>query len=233
VSQQINLYSPIFLKQQKHFSAVTMLQALGLIMLGSALFYGYALYQVSDLSAQAHETEKKLSTEQARLAKIAEQYAPLEKSTLLEQEIARLEVLVKARQEIVGVLKNGALGSTNGYSRYMQAFARQSVGGLWLTAFDITGDGNELAISGRTLRPELIPVYVQRLSQELVMKGHQFASLQISQPQAAGAGEKSAGLRYLEFTLHSSEFEKSQAQPGKPVNLPLPTRLQSAQAINN
>ncbi|HSS46460.1 MAG TPA: hypothetical protein VLL03_03485, partial [Burkholderiales bacterium] len=178
------------------------------------------------LSVQAQETEKKLAAEQARLEKFAAQYAPLKKSTFLEQEIGRLEAQVKARQEIVETLKSGALGSTNGYSRYMRAFARQSVSGLWLTSFDILGDGNEMAIGGRTLRAELVPVYVQRLSREQVMKGRQFAFLQISQPQAEG--KKPASLPYLEFSLQSSEQSRpaGSVKPANLTTLPLSARGQ-------
>ena len=32
MSQQINLFNPIFMKQKKYFSVTTMLQALGLIV---------------------------------------------------------------------------------------------------------------------------------------------------------------------------------------------------------
>ena len=51
MSQQINLFNPIFLKQRKYFSLLAMLQALGLIVLGSLFLYGYALYQVEQLRA--------------------------------------------------------------------------------------------------------------------------------------------------------------------------------------
>ena len=43
MSQQINLYNPIFLKQEKHFSARTMLQATGVVLLGAAGVCAYAL----------------------------------------------------------------------------------------------------------------------------------------------------------------------------------------------
>jgi len=43
VSQQINLFNPVFLNQRKLFSVVTMLQALGLIVVGAALFYAPAV----------------------------------------------------------------------------------------------------------------------------------------------------------------------------------------------
>ena len=42
MSQQINLFNPLFLEKKKYFSAVTMTQALGLIVLGMAGFYTFA-----------------------------------------------------------------------------------------------------------------------------------------------------------------------------------------------
>lgn len=210
MSQQVNLFSPIFLRQKKHFSAVTMLQALGLIVAGSVLFYGYLVYRSSALTVQAAETEKKLASEQARLVKFTGEFSPQQKSAQLEAEIKQAEAQLKARQEVMDTLKTGAIGTTDGYSGYMRAFARQSVYGLWLTGFDITGAGNEMAIIGRTLRPELVPVYVQRLSREPVMKGRQFAFLQMSLPQQTkGDAKRAETVRYLEFNLQSVE-------PGKP-----------------
>ena len=50
MSQQINLFNPVFLKQKKYFSVIAMGQALAMIAVGSALFYGYANYQVQQLA---------------------------------------------------------------------------------------------------------------------------------------------------------------------------------------
>ncbi len=211
MSQQINLFSPVFLKKRKiRYSATTMLRVLGLIIAGAVLLYGYLIYKTDALTTQAAETEKKLASEQARLTKFTSEYAPQQASAQLEKDIKKAEAQLKARQEMVDTLKHGgAIGSTEGYSEYMRAFARQSVNGLWLTGFDIIGAGSEMAIIGRTVRPELVPVYVQRLSREPVMKGRQFASLKISLPQQATIATKSAGdLRYLDFSLQSVEGGK-------------------------
>ena len=63
-----------------------------------------------------------------------------------------------------------------------------------------------MAIIGRTVSPELVPVYFQRLSREPVMKGRQFASLRISLPQREKSVTTSPGdVRYLDFSLQSVE----------------------------
>ena len=53
MSQQINLFNPLFLRKEKYFSARTMLQALGLIALGIAALYAYALFQTRGLERAA------------------------------------------------------------------------------------------------------------------------------------------------------------------------------------
>ena len=211
MSQQINLFSQVFLKKRKiRYSAATMLRVLGLIAAGAVLLYGYLIYQTDVLTTKEAETEKKLASEQARLTKFTSEYAPQQASAQLQAEIKKAEAQLKARQEMVETLKHGgAIGSTEGYSEYMRAFARQSVNGLWLTGFDIIGAGREMAIIGRTVSPELVPVYVQRLSREPVMKGRQFASLRISLPQRDKSVTTSAGdVRYLDFSLQSVEGGK-------------------------
>ncbi len=213
MSQQINLFSPVFLKKQiKNFSTVTMLQALGLIIAGAALLYGYLVYQQTALTAQAAEAEQKLAGERERLAKFTSEYAPQQKSAQLETDIKNAAAQLKARMEMVETLNNGAtIGSTEGYSEYMRAFARQSVNGLWLTGFDIAGAGTELSIIGRTVRPELVPLFVQHLSGEPVMKGRQFSFLRMSLPEQVKSAAKPGGdLRYLDFNLQSAESGKAQ-----------------------
>jgi hypothetical protein len=208
VSQQINLFSEGLLKKRKiRYSVATMLQVLGLIVAGSVLIYGYLVYQTGVLAAQAAESEKKLASEQARLTKLTSELTPQQGSAQLETEIKRAEAQLKARQDMVEALKQGGvIGSTEGYSEYMRAFARQAVNGLWLTGFKIVGAGTEMEITGRTVRPELVPIFVQRLSSEPVMKGRQFASLKISLPQQTTSAAKPAGnVPYLDFILRSVE----------------------------
>ncbi|MBI2313149.1 MAG: fimbrial assembly protein [Betaproteobacteria bacterium] len=203
MSQQINLFSPIFLKKKKYFSAVTMLQALGLIVLGSAVFWGYAVSQVSSLGRQAVETDKRLKVERQRFARLSAEYSPERKSKELEAEVKKAEAQVRSRQQIVDVLRSGVLGNTEGYSQYFRAFARQSINGLWLTDLSIVGAGSEIGVGGRVLSPELVPAYVQRLRQEPVMEGKSFGSLRIQRPRPAAA-PGAPSVAYLEFSLQSA-----------------------------
>ena len=91
MSQQINLFNPIFLKQKKYFSVVAMLQALALIALGSVVFYWYAANQVEQLARQSEETAKRYTTDQARLARYTAEYSPQKSGLMLSEELKQTE----------------------------------------------------------------------------------------------------------------------------------------------
>ncbi len=204
MSQQINLFNPIFLKQRKYFSLLTMLQALGLIVLGSLFLYGYALYQVKQLEQQSEESSRRFRAEQIRLVRYTDEFSPQQANMALQAEVRQLEKALAEQTLMVDTLKSGSVGNTTGYSQYMRAFSRQVVQGLWLTSFKVTGDAAQISLSGGVLDPELLPVYIQRLGKEQVMQGKSFSTLQMQQPKAEPGKESKSAVRYVEFTIHST-----------------------------
>lgn len=203
MSQQINLFNPVFLKQRKYFSLLTMLQALGLIVLGSLFFYGYALYQVEQFKQQSEEGTRRFNAEQARLARYTAEFSPQQANQMLQDDVRRLEKELAEQTRMVDTLKSGSVGNTTGYSQYMRAFSRQVVQGLWLTSFKVTGDASQISLSGGVLDPELLPIYIQRLGREQAMQGKSFSTLQMQQAKTE-AGKESKPARYVEFTMHST-----------------------------
>ncbi|MDD4962317.1 MAG: fimbrial assembly protein [Gallionella sp.] len=182
MSQQINLFNPIFLRQQKMFSLLTMVQALGLIVLGSGFFYGYAQYQVTQLTRQSEESDQRFKVGQASLTRYTSEFSPQQANKLLQDEVQNLEQQNTEQAKVVSTLKSGEVGNTTGYSAYMQAFSRQVIEGLWLTGFSVLGDGAHMTLSGGVLRAELLPAYIQRLNNEVVIQGKTFSKLQMQQP---------------------------------------------------
>ncbi len=203
MSQQINLFNPIFLKQRKYFSTVAMLQALGLLLLGSTLVAIYANFQVSALSKQAAISTAQLSTSQAQLAKITAEYGPRQKNKALENQLQQAEAEMQSLKQVFNVLQKGDMGNTKGYSGYFRAFSRQIVDGVWLTSVSLVGAGNEVELQGRALQPDLVPTYMNHLKREPVMQGKSFGTLEMQVPQVEQAAAKSRGLAgYIEFNLH-------------------------------
>ena len=207
MSQQINLFNPHLLKQKKYFSVLTMAQALGLILLGSIFFYLYAIYQVKQLTAQSEDTAKRYRAAEARLVQYSSELSPQQAKQMLEYELKQSETLLAEQRELIDTLKSGALGNTSGFADYMRAFARQTISGLWLTGFEITGDATQMTMRGSALNPELLPLYIKRLNHEKIMRGKEFASLQMQQHKFEDG--KPVNRNYLDFILHSAELSEA------------------------
>lgn len=215
MSQQINLFNPIFKQQKKYLSAVTMAQAIGLILTGSLLLAGYVNYRSVRLKSEANSMTNKLTATQEQLARVTIEYAPRQKNQALETEILKLEAELDGLKKVEHILQKGELGNTKGYAEYMRAFARQIGEGIWLTGFSIQGAGSEIALQGKALSPDLVPAYIGRLKSEAILQGKSFSSLEIRVPRpasanaTAAASKPTANMNYLEFALQSSGAEKT------------------------
>lgn len=210
MSQQINLFNPIFRKQKKYFSSVTMLQALAIICVACALLAVDAARRTRALRIQATTIDALLLARQERLAEFRVRYAPRQKSATLSAEIAGAQLELAMLANAQATVTRGGFGDTRGFSSYFRAFARQSVDGLWLTGLTIASGGSQLGVQGNTLQAELVPLYMRRLASEPVMQGKAFSSLEIGEavagPQAAGAVALAAtapARNYLRFSLQS------------------------------
>jgi hypothetical protein len=210
VSQQINLFNPIFLKQKKYFSTLAMAEALGLLLVGSALVAGYATYQATNLQKESEQSTRQLAVARLQLVEVSAKYGVKPKNQGLEQQVKKVEGDIQSLREVFDVLQKGDIGNTKGYSGYMNAFARQIADGIWLTGITLVGAGNEIGLEGRAVQPELVPAYMNRLKREPLMQGKSFGTLEMQVPQGdtskdAGkeAGKPKADLAgYIEFRLH-------------------------------
>lgn len=225
MSQQINLFNPIFRQQKKYLSVVTILQSLGLILLGGLLLSGYASYRSSRLASEAAIVDSQLTMAQTQLSRAEASYAPRPKSALLDEDIKKTEAQLKSLQAVSDILQKGELGNTKGYANYLRAFARQIVDGLWLTGFNIYGAGTEIGLSGRALRPESVPIYIGRLKSEPIMQGKAFSALKMQVPQITEAGKggdavttRPVSAGYIEFNLQSTGLSRQQAEEAGAAN---------------
>lgn len=216
MSQQINLFNPIFLQQKKIFTALPMVEALGVIVAGALLLNWYAVQSVSALENEAAAGKAMLAKREQRLNQAKAQFAPRAKDPALAAQVTAAEGELKALHDVTSVLQGGALGNTAGYAEYFRAFSRQNVNGLWLTGVSINGAGNDIGVQGRAMQATLIPNYIARLTGERVMRGKTFASLDIGRPAAAapatsaaaaGAAPAPAAAPFVEFSLQSTVQE--------------------------
>ncbi len=210
MSQQINLFNPIFLQQKKIFTTATMARALGVLLAGGLLLVAYGRSSVASLEAEAAKSSALLTVRQAKLEQVNIEYAPRKKSVELDAQLRQAKAELAALNDVAGILRRGELGNTEGYSGYFKALARQSVDGLWLTGVSIVGAGTDIGVRGRALDPALVPGYLGKLAREGVMQGKAFTTLQISQPNLVREGDAKPALApFVEFNLQSTPPEEA------------------------
>ncbi len=210
MSQYINLFGPAFRKPRLLLSfnrAVLLVGIVATAMIGLQFYHQHQLNGLQAELASAQGLRKAQSAYTDRLKGDTAQKG----NAGLATEVARLEMELKSARDAMSVLEGGAMGNRNGFARYLQAFSRQSLEGLWLTGFTVGGTG-EVAIQGRVISADLLPEYIQKMNKEPALQGRAFSALEMRRPTAVPAapakeGEKPvvAAPRYLEFNLATSE----------------------------
>jgi hypothetical protein len=209
MTQNINLFDPGLRQTRPRLSLVMLFNCLAGLVVAMLVVYVFLQFQMNGLNGELREAQKLLDAERAEAQKLAGQAAARKPDPQLEAEIAKLQSELRQAHEAIAALKGSSFGDRQGFAEYLRAFSRQSLDGLWLTAFTITGRG-ELEISGRALRPDLVPAYLQRLNGEDVLAGRSFARFEMNRPAEAPGDKKPAQVApFLEFTLATREAVKS------------------------
>ncbi len=202
MSQQINLYNPVFLKQKHYFSALTMVQALAVVLAGALGIYAFEVRQNRVLEQVLADTDKRATSQREQLLKFSKDYSAQGASRTLTEELARADQRLLQRQGLLADLKTGVGGNAEGFSRYLAALARQSTPGVWLTGLEIGAKEHDLLIKGRALESQMVPAYIRALNREAPMAGRPVGELRMTAMGGAGpAPEKGEPARYIEFSL--------------------------------
>jgi Tfp pilus assembly protein PilN len=209
VSQQVNLYQPIFRKEEKKFSTVAMLQAMGLVAVGVVAIYAFSWWQIGALKNELNRAEQQHAVAAKRLTDVTEKFGQRTGRTSLDSEIARLEGEIVSKQRIQEILQRGIFSNTRGFSDYFVSFSRQHTPGVWLTGFDITGAAEQMTLAGRSTNPELVPRYMQKLSAEKTLSGIEFRIFQMNRPTP---DPKETNVNYIEFQVKTAD--KAVGNPG-------------------
>jgi hypothetical protein len=209
VSQQINLFNPIFLQQKKIFAARTMAQALGMLAIGALAIAATAWVSVNKLRREAAEVTLQAATKQARMASALTEFAPRKASAALSVEAGDAETRLAALRRVAALIQGGELGNTSGYAEHFRALGRQHQEGLWLTGVTVgAGAGADMSLQGRALDAALVPGYIGRLMHEPVLQGKTFGKLHIGEPAPADAVAPQPGpAKFIAFSLQANATE--------------------------
>jgi hypothetical protein len=183
MKQQINLYQPMLRPQKKPFSAVSMLALVGFFVVVFAGIYGYSLHQLDTIGTNLSRIEKSTKELQIQIVKLNKQFPEKTKSKLLSSEIARLNKELATRKEIKAALSQHSLENKRVFSALLESLARKHVEGTWLTSVSIGDGGEALGFAGKTFSSDLVPFYIQQLSEEKSFSGLSFNVLELQRSE--------------------------------------------------
>lgn len=207
--QHLNLFSQLDRVKEPPFSARQQLQLIAIAVGVMLLVYGWLLMGDSSLS-------KELSAKQQQQRVLSESISQLQaekdrqlRDSRLAQEIERLKKDVDFRRQLLATVEPDRQADVEGFAIHLQGLARQHIEGMWFTDIELLRGGQELALSGKTRIPELVPRYLQGLSAESAFNGHQFKIFRMhSEPQAGNV---------LHFELRAKEQGEPDRVAGRPV----------------
>ena len=194
--QQINLYQPILRKQEKIFSAKTLLQGNLLVLAGLALLYAYTVLQTQSMQAQLTQIQQQRDGHAKQIMTLLDQYPATPKDESISGRIEQIQTELHHKRKMLSAVEQLSLGSETGFSEHLAGLARQDRPQLWLQHIYLQ-NGKHAELVGSAHQAEEVPIYLQRLSQEKAFNGTAFHSVII-------ARNKEQANR-VDFTLSTEE----------------------------
>ena len=196
MQQQINLFQPVFRREEKVFSARALVQVLVIALL--LLVGGTAVLQVqhAKLASTRGFLEGQQRSLENQLAQLETQADPVA-LTALDERIAALEARLSHGETELAQMRELLIERKTGFATLLEALARHPQRGLWLT--DIQQLNGALELKGRTFDAMLVPHYLDALSADAGLKRWSLSTVQVGRD--AEDGEQ------LVFTLRADPAE--------------------------
>ncbi len=206
-AQQINLYHPIFRREQKLFSAATMARTwLALLAVGLAAA-GFDAWQVQGLASALANARQ---TEQAAHAQLASAKRIFGVGRARAQ-LAALEAHERALKGLARFLRESRRAEV-GPAPVLLAMSDAIVPGVWITHFSLDRKRHALILAGHSMRPAQVPLFLHRLVARPTLIGYRFQTFAITRPRHAAHYRP-----YVDFT--ASTAASGSAAPKKPEAL--------------
>jgi len=184
--QEINLYQPVSKGVRGLLSASSARASLLAVAVALAGLWGFADWQVSKLLIATQVVRNQLQAQAAMSAAEGPELQGLGDDQLNEL-IGRLDAQVAAKSRAVALLSGESAASGHGFATRLRAFGDRHIDGIWLDHLTLGADVSSVAISGSTLSPDSVPLYLRSLAADPALKGGQIDEFIIEKPKAKAA----------------------------------------------
>lgn len=183
--QQINLYLSEFHDKRDWRRTGT----IGVIIFMAVIFAvinAGQMYMTSQMRADLDAKTKSLKA-------LEQTYTALEKNAQPRAQdlnlLAELESIKRSNNEksrALNYLSGNDAGNMTGFSYLMQGLGRQrdSINNLWLKKIKFSRGGYDMHLSGSSYQADLLPQFVQALSDEAIYKDREFKEIKILRSEA-------------------------------------------------
>ena len=181
--QQINLYQQGLIDRPTPLSSrqAGLLFLLSLVL--TLVLGGYGYWRGVALEPERAELAQRQEQMRARIAELELQFPVRQSSPLLQQQVARMEQELKGLEQSLDYVFQREQGRNPEMLAALEGLAQRQHRGLWLNQIRLSRQGYEVELSGRAFTPELVPGYLQWLSDEGVFSGLTFSHLRLSRLQ--------------------------------------------------
>lgn len=204
MTQQVNLYRDDVILRAEKLDARVLLQLLaalaGALLLGSAGLGVWDRLQAGSLAG----LRENAALGKSGLVELEVRYKGHADSAALDAQVARLESELRARQHLIELI-GASSANRSGFSPQLEGLALGRVPGMWLDAFRFSHGGRALELSGRALRPDLVPGFVLELGRQTPFAGTEFNALLL---------ERAPESEALRFEIRTAEPELPAAPGG-------------------
>ncbi len=204
--QEVNLYLAEFptTEKKKVSKKVSFFVALSIVLIIGGVSISYWKLQTLKDQLSIEMSASDLAKNSAdRLQDVINKSASNDKLKVKLIELKeQISEKTRIKSKIDSQLNYGGLG----FSKKFSALARQDIQGLWITSIQFTNTSARVLIEGEAQKPELIMVYLKKLSDEPAFKGVKFIDFEV-RPLENSASE--AGVVIFTISTHDIEDEGS------------------------
>jgi len=179
--QQVNLYQKEFFLSYD-YRRIAVVGSLLLLLLLFVLVNFYQTYSASQLRVELENKTETLRSIEQSYAVLEVKAKPKVKDMNLAADLERTRRNNIEKRRALNYLSGNDTGNISGFSFLLEGLGRKrdSVKDLWLKKIMFSRGGYHLRLDGSSYRPDLLPKFIQALSEEAIYKDREFKELKIS-----------------------------------------------------